>query len=92
MCRRARAAAVDGLMHRRKHVRMLPHSEVIVGAPDGYVALSTGAVIRRSRKVAHMTLKIRKNTVAPFPAQAVELFTEIAFVVHCFLQSAGNVV
>ncbi len=46
----AGAAAVDRLVHRRKHLRVLAHAEIVVGAPHGDVVDAAVAMAGRRRE------------------------------------------
>ena len=73
---------VERLMHRREHLGMLAHAEIVVRAPDGDVARAALAVIGGGRKAADLTLQIGKDPVAALTAQAVQLVTEESLEIH----------
>src|SRR5215468_3402592 len=58
--------------HRFDHLRVLPHTKVIVGAPDHDLALAKRAVPERMRKMAGLPLKVCKDSVAVLIPQRSE--------------------
>src|SRR5215470_2747337 len=68
------------LFHRRQDSRMLPHAEIVVGAPDS--DLGADAMVKGTRKAAAASLEISKDAVTPLGAQRAEALFEEAFVVH----------
>ena len=85
------SAAVQRLVHRREHDRMLAHSQVIVGAPNGHFRGSALRMIRRTREIPGLTLQIGEDAVAALAAKPTELLAEESFVVHRPLQLAAGV-
>ena len=71
-----------GLDHGADHFRMLPHAEIVVGAPDHDVARSLRGMPNRMRKPARDPLEIGENPVAPLIVQAAEGGTEELAVIH----------
>src|ERR1700757_2227760 len=78
----AGAHARGGLHHGADHFRVLPHAEIVVGAPDHDVARALRRVPHRVREPAGDTLEIGENPVAPLVMQAVEGGTEELAVIH----------
>lgn len=70
------------MLHRRDHLGMLSHAEIIVGTPDGDLLATVFGVARRLRELAGLTLEIGKNTVAAFLMQAVQRMIEKGFEIH----------
>src|SRR3954454_8666354 len=79
---RARAHARCGLDHRADHLRMLPHAEVVVRAPDDDVAAPLRRMPDRVRKPAGDALKVCEYAIAPLLVQAAQRIRENAVVVH----------
>src|SRR5215213_5679426 len=78
----ARAHARRRLDHRADHLRMLPHAEVIVGAPDDDVTLALRRMPICMRKPARDALEVGKDTIAPLVAQRLEGSSENGVVIH----------
>ena len=70
--------------HRADHLRMLSHSEVVVGAPDRDIARALRGMPDRVRESAGYALKIRKHPVPSFIPQPVEGRREITLIIHVF--------
>src|SRR3984893_11096955 len=66
----ASSNAIEGLMHRFEHRRMLAHAEIIVGTPDGHPILQ--AMIKGLRKVTGAPLEIGKDPISVFPSYELE--------------------
>ena len=66
---RARAHARRGLDHRADHLRVLPHAEIVVGAPDHDVPLALRRMPERVREPAGDALEIGEHAVAPLVMQ-----------------------
>ncbi len=62
------AAMVERLPHGLQHVLVLPHAEVIVGAPDGDVVLLTAFAMTRRRPAAP-PLQVGKGPIPAFVVQ-----------------------
>src|SRR6185503_7064279 len=71
-----------GLYHGADHLRVLAHSEVIVGAPDNDFATACRRVADGVRKTAGDALEVGKHAVAPFVSQTVQSAGEIRVIVH----------
>ena len=78
----AGAAAVQRLVHGLDHARVLPHAQVVVGAPHGDRRLAALAVVRRLREVAGVAFQVREHPVVALPTQPVELLAEDGIVIH----------
>ena len=87
----SRAAAVQSLMHRREHDRVLAHAQIVVGAPDGDFRGAALRVIRRAREIPCLPLQIREHAITAFTAKPTKLLVEESFVVHRPLQLAAGV-
>src|SRR5450759_2013865 len=70
------------LDHGADHFRVLPHAEIVVGAPDHDVARPLRGMPRGVREPARNPLEIGENPVAPLVMQAVEGGTEELAVIH----------
>src|SRR4051812_26805111 len=70
---RAGADVVQRLLHRRDHIGMLAHGEIVVGAPDGDrlrpVMAGEAARVREGALVAE---DIDEHAVAPFGMQPLD--------------------
>src|SRR5258705_1204588 len=73
---RPRAGFVDRLFHRRKHLGVLAHAEIIVAAPDRYRTDPICRVMHRSRELALMAQNIREDPIAPFALQLRQIVLE----------------
>ena len=71
-----------GLDHGADHLGMLPHSEIVVRAPDHDIARPFRAMPHRIREAARNSLQIGENPVAPLVMQAAEGGTEELAVIH----------
>jgi hypothetical protein len=71
-----------GLDHGADHLRMLPHAEIVVGAPDHDIARPLRGMPHRMRKPARNSLEIGEDAVAPLVMQAAEGGTEEFAVIH----------
>ena len=67
---RAGSDPIESVMHCCEHRRMLAHSQIIVGAPDGNLTLS--AMIKGLRKVAGASLQVRKDSISIFASDELE--------------------
>src|SRR5665811_2264084 len=79
---RAGADSGGGFHHGADHFRVLPHAEIVVGAPDHDVARAHRGMPHRVREPAGDALEIGENPVAPLVMQAVEGGTEKLAVIH----------
>src|SRR5258708_602797 len=70
------------LDHGADHFGMLPHAEIVVGAPDHDVARPLRGMPHRMWKPPRDTLKIGKTPVTPLIMEAVEGGTEELAVIH----------
>src|SRR6202521_538237 len=70
------------LDHGADHFGMLPHAEIVVGAPDHDVARPLRGMPHRMRAPARDPFEIGENPVAPLVMQAVEGGTEELAVIH----------
>ena len=66
--------------HRRQHVRVLAHAEIIVRAP--HRDLGPDAVIVSPREAAAAPLEVGEDAVSPLGAERVEALFEKSVVVH----------
>src|ERR1700739_2216521 len=71
-----------GLDHSTDHFGMLPHAEIVVGAPDHDVLGPFRGMPYGVRKTPGDAFKIGENPVAPLVMQAVEGATEEFTVIH----------
>src|SRR6202035_5791423 len=71
-----------GLYHGADHLRVLPHAEIVVGAPDHDAASPVRGMPGRVGKPAGDPLEVRENPVAPLVMQAVEGGAEELAVIH----------
>jgi hypothetical protein len=74
--------AIKRRMHRRQHLRMLAHAEIVVRAPHRHLARSPGIVPDRPRIAPGLALDIGKDAVAALLAEGVEPASEKGLVVH----------
>ncbi len=87
----ARAAGADAelfgrLLHRRDHLGMLAHAEIVVGAPDGDLAGIVGLVaIHRRRKPAGDPLDVGEDAIALLLPQRIDCVFEDAPIIHARL-------
>jgi hypothetical protein len=75
------ARTVDGPRSAR-HRQVLPHPQVIVGAPYRDLACPAGMTTCGAGEGSCLALQIGKYAIASFPAKLLELTAEISFVVH----------
>ena len=83
-CRRPRSHAGRGLDHCVDHLRVLPHVEIVVGAPDHDVAWALQRVPNRVREPAGDPLEIREHAVPPLVAEPSDRIREEFIVRHRF--------
>src|SRR6202035_4466465 len=76
----AGAKRKNGLDHRIEHHRVLPHAEIVVGAPDRH--LVADAVLESAREEAAAPLDIGKDAIAALDAELIETLCEIGLVIH----------
>jgi hypothetical protein len=76
------AGTVDRGMHCRRHLRVLAHAEIVVGAPYRHLATAMPAVVRRPREMPGAAVEIGKDAIAPLAPQLTQLLLEKAFVVQ----------
>src|SRR5262249_38069443 len=79
---RADAEAYRGLRQSGEHLRVLSHSEIIVGAPHDDFRSTRQGMANCVRKPARDALKIGKHAVALFVLQSVQCCGEILVVIH----------
>ena len=53
-----------------QHSWMLPHAEIVIGAPDRHVGTET--MFQRARELADAALQFSEHSVPPFRFQCVE--------------------
>ena len=84
VARAARPGAhlVQRLVHRRDDLRVLPHAEIVVAAPDRDVFDPAAGVMGGGRKIAGMAFQIREDAVAAVAAQTREPIRKEPFVIH----------
>jgi hypothetical protein len=70
--------------------RVLPHAEIIVGAPDGDFAGSVRAVPQRRGKTAGNAFQIGEDAVAPLGLQRIEGGMEETLVIHRLTAAEGQ--
>ena len=68
------AAVLDCLLHRHQYSWMLPHAEIVIGAPDRHVGTET--MFQCARKLADAALQFSEHSVPPFRLQCVEAFVK----------------
>src|SRR6476659_1486499 len=78
----AGAHSGGGLDHGADHLGVLPHSEVVVGAPDHDIARSLRGMPHRVRETARDPFEVGENPVAPLIMQAAEGSREELAVIH----------
>jgi hypothetical protein len=86
----ARAHAAGRLLHGFHDLGILPHAEIVVGAPDGDFF---GSAIRPpdgAREGACNALYIRKDAIAPFSVDLVDRFLKKPLIVHYALPVCGE--
>ena len=71
-----------GLDHRADHLRVLPHAEVIVRAPDHDVLRALRRMPDRVRETARDPLKVGKYPIPALVPQPAERIGEIGTIVH----------
>src|SRR5579863_3451444 len=71
-----------GLDHGADHFRMLPHAEIIVGAPDRDVLRPLWRMPNSMRKRARNSLEVGKKPVAPLAPQPGQSVGEKGIVIH----------
>src|SRR3954467_18134 len=79
---RACAHARRGFDHRADHLRMLPHAEVVIRAPDDDVAAPLWRMPDRVREAPRDALEVREYAIAPLLVQAAQRIRENGVVVH----------
>ncbi len=70
------APALSILFHRREHLGVLAHAEIIVAAPDCYRLNAIRRVMHRSRELTLMAQNIREHPIAPFALQLRQIVLE----------------
>ena len=78
----AGAVLVDRGVHRREHLRVLAHAEVVVRAPDGDVGGAVADEAAGAREVAAAAGELGEDAVVALLAEGVELAAEQGVVVH----------
>ena len=78
----AGAGPVDRLLHRRPDGRVLPHAEIVVGAPYRDVAAAGFRTADRARIGADRSLEVGENPVPAFRLETGDALGEKTFVVH----------
>src|ERR1700746_557046 len=76
-----RAAPLDRLVHRSQDLRMLAHTEIVVGTPNNHLT-SMLPMMCGTREGTGVALEFREDSVASFTPQTIELLSEDTFVVH----------
>ena len=85
----AGTGAIEFFMHRFDHGGMLPHAEIIIGAPDGnFLLLAIFKVARRARIFTLATLQLGEHTVISAFLQAIERSLKMGFIIHLSLPNA----
>src|SRR5690606_21206659 len=77
---RARAAALERLVHCGQHRGVLTHAEIVVRAPDGH--LGADAMLESAREASRATLEIGEDTITPLALQCLYPVAEEGLVVH----------
>jgi len=85
---RAGSDPIESVMHCCEHRRMLAHSQVIVGTPDGNLILQT--MIKGLRKVAGASLQVRKDSISIFASDELETRLKELVEIHRFLCRLGS--
>src|SRR6202045_1975024 len=80
---RAGSDPIESVMHCCEHRRMLAHSQIIVGAPDGNLTLQ--AMIKGLRKVAGASLQVRRDSISIFASDELETRLKELVEIHRFL-------
>ena len=83
----AGAARIQCRMHRANDGGVLPHAEIVVGAPDRHFLRAAIGMARRARKGAAVAFQFSEDAVAPFAVEPIDLLAEVGLVVHGFLHS-----
>ena len=78
----AGAVLVDRGVHRRDHLRVLAHAEVVVRAPDGDLGGPVADEAAGAREVAAAAGELGEDAVVALLAEGVELAAEQGVVVH----------
>ena len=78
----AGAATVDRRMHRRQHLRVLAHAEIVVGAPYRHLATAVAAIVHRPREMPGPAFEIGKDAIASLAPQFTQLPLEKSLVIH----------
>ncbi len=76
------ATVVDRLLHGIDHELVLPHAEIVVGAPDGDFLGAVFGVAGRARKIAALAFQISEDAVAAFLVKPRELILEKRLEIH----------
>ena len=80
------AVAAGRLLHSGNHLRVTPHAEVVVGAPDDdFLLLNARAIAappKRARKANCVALQFGEDPVAPLGAQPIGRLGEKRGIVH----------
>ncbi len=84
---RAGAAAIERLVHRRQHGRVLAHAEIVVGAPHRDVGPLAFAHVSSMGKASGAPLQIGEDAVIAVAAKPIELPAKEMVVVHGTLDS-----
>src|ERR1700730_8072832 len=83
---RAAGAGTDGidrLVHGGDHGRVLPHAEVVVGAPDGDgTRLPVALEVLGGGERTSVTLQVGKDAVPAFLADGFQRVPELACILH----------
>ena len=83
----AGASIVDRILHGAQNVRVLPHSQVIVAAPDSDFVGAVAGVARRIGECAGMALQIGEDPIAALGREIGDRFSEKSLVIHIRLLS-----
>src|SRR5262245_58499611 len=78
----ARTDEINRLVHRREHLGVLGHAEIVVGAPDSDFAGSAARKMARFRERSAVTLDVRKNAIATLTPHCLQSGTQIRLVIH----------
>ncbi len=78
----AGAAPIDRRVHRRQHLRVLAHAEIVVGAPHRHLAAAVPVVVHRPREMTGSAFEVGKDAIASLAPQFTELPLEKALVIH----------
>src|SRR6478672_11792411 len=82
------AHARRGFDHCSDHLRVLTHSQVIIGAPDDHVARPMRGVPDRAREAAGKPLQIGEDSIAALIPEPGEGIGKIGVVIHSLLPPA----